>query len=229
MCKMSAILNAVGIKKSFKNGETTQKVLKGVDLELERGKLYCITGSSGSGKSTLLYILSALEKPDEGKLYLEDQEFPVFDKKNDRELSNFRKNKFSFVFQFYNLMPVLTVEENIMLPLVLAKNVTKEKKIFMEQILKKIGLYEKRKSAINLLSGGEQQRVSIARAMLSDASIMFADEPTGNLDTENSRLIYSLLKQMACEYNKTVISVTHDMDMTSYADYVFSLKDGVIA
>lgn len=224
---MSAILRAENIKKSYKSGDSTQQVLKGVNIEFERGRLYCITGASGSGKSTLLYILSGLEEADEGEIYFNGQR--INEKyNNDKAMSEFRRKNFAFIFQFFNLLPVLTVEENILLPLSLAKAATDEKRKLMNELMKKIGIYDKRNKAVNLLSGGEQQRVSIARAMVLDCPIIFADEPTGNLDHQNSLQIYSLLKQMTRDYNKTVISVTHDMEMASMADSILALKDGIL-
>ncbi|WP_058487047.1 ABC transporter ATP-binding protein [Defluviitalea phaphyphila] len=224
---MLEILRGENIKKSYRSGDTIQKVLNGVNVKFERGKLYCITGASGSGKSTLLYILSGLDMPDQGEIYFNDEK--IYKKySNDKAMSEFRRKNFAFIFQFFNLLPTLTVEENILLPLFLAKAVTKEKKKLMDELMEKMNIYDKRNKAVNLLSGGEQQRVSIARAMILDCPIIFADEPTGNLDHKNSLQIYSLLKQMTRDYNKTVISVTHDMEMTSMADVIFTLKDGIL-
>lgn len=225
---MPAILKAENIKKSYRSGESIQQVLNGVNFNFEQGRLYCITGASGSGKSTLLYILSGLEAADEGVIYYNG--IRIHEKyKNDKAMSEFRRRNFAFIFQFFNLLPVLTVEENILLPLSLAKAVTSEKKKLMHDILKSVGIYDMRNKAVNLLSGGEQQRVSIARAMVTDCPVIFADEPTGNLDHRNSLQIYSLLRQMTRDYEKTVISVTHDMEMASMADSILALKDGMLA
>lgn len=223
---MKNILVAEGIRKKFMDGEKENYVLDGIDLKIDTGELYCVTGSSGSGKSTLLYILSALEKADEGKLYYNNQLYSDISWKDDKKLSNLRKNNFSFIFQFYNLMPALTVEENILLPFILSKKVNAKKKQAMNEVLKKLNIYQLKDKAINKLSGGEQQRVSLVRAMISDANVIFADEPTGNLDFENSKIVYSYLQKMAKEYDKAIISVTHDSDMIAYADHTCYLKNG---
>lgn len=225
---MKEILVAEGIKKKFIDGEMEHYVLNGVDIKIDTGKLYCITGSSGSGKSTLLYILSALEKADEGNLYYNNELYSNINWKDDKKLSELRRNNFSFIFQFYNLMPALTVEENILLPFILSKSVDKEKKERMNDVLRKLNIYQLKDKVVNKLSGGEQQRVSLVRAMISDAKVIFADEPTGNLDYENSEIVYSYLRKMAKEYDKAIISVTHDADMISYADHTFNLKNGKI-
>lgn len=225
---MQNIIVARDIHKEFTQGNSVVKVLNGINLKIDTGKLYCITGASGSGKSTLLYILSALEKADSGKLFFENKLYPDIDWKQDKKLSKLRSDKFSFVFQFFNLMPVLTVEENVILPLILSKKMNKEKSIKLDEVLGKLNILQLKKQNVNKLSGGEQQRVSIARAIMSDGKVIFADEPTGNLDNKNSHIVYSHLKKIAKEYDKAIIAVTHDNEMLEYSDVIYNLKNGII-
>lgn len=225
---MSCIMKAENIYKSFSNAGPVQEVLRGVSIEIEKGSFACIMGSSGSGKSTLLYILSTLEKADSGEIYYLGKKLPKVDSKNDKELSRLRRDNFSFIFQFYNLMPALTVEENLYLPILLNNenpDIYKEK---IGTVLKLVEMEDKRNKKVGRLSGGEQQRVSIVRAVISNTNIIFADEPTGNLDNNNSKIIVSLLKNLAQSYGKTIIMVTHDVEISKEADMVYFLKNGEI-
>jgi ABC-type lipoprotein export system ATPase subunit len=224
---MSVILRAEAITKSYVGPTQTQIVLKDVNLSLEEGCVYGIIGPSGSGKSTLLYILSALEEPSEGTIYLCDEPYPEFTRKNDGLLSKLRRENFAFIFQFNNLIPTLTVRDNICLPLLLTGTYA-DKAPLVEDIIVRVGLAGNENQEIRKLSGGEQQRVSIARALLSDAKILFADEPTGNLDQKNSELITRILIDFSHEHNKAVVMVTHDMEMAARTDIQFKLRDGVL-
>ena len=197
--------------------------LQHVNLQVEKGEFVAITGASGSGKSTLLHMLGAVDRPTSGSVVVDGVD--VFSKK-EGELAVFRRRKVGFVFQFYNLIPVLTAEENITLPVMLdGQNVDKE---LLEEILSSLGLSDRRHHLPSQLSGGQQQRVSIGRALIYRPSILLADEPTGNLDTQNSREILSLLKSSVRKYGQTLILITHDMSIASQADRVIVMEDGRI-
>ncbi len=217
------IISAKDLVKTFgsKNNEIT--AVDHVSLEVHKGELVAITGASGSGKSTLLNLLGGLDKPDSGSITAVGEE--LTDIKESR-LAEYRRRKSGFVFQFYNLIPVLNVEENISLPVHLdGKNVKKED---MDELLKLLGLTERRYHFSGQLSGGQQQRVSIGRALINKPPCIFADEPTGNLDSKNSREIIALFKEIIAVYNTTVILVTHDGSIAEEADRVITMSDGRI-
>ena len=210
------------VKYTYKSKYQTVNALKGITYEFERSKFYALIGRSGSGKTTLLSLLAALDLPTEGQVIYQDKPTSEID----RDL--YHRDTVAVIYQSYNLLPLLSVMENVTFPLEL-KKVPKSKKI-AEEKLRSVGLdesYFKRLPA--MLSGGEQQRVAIARALASDAKVILADEPTGNLDTENSELVFSLLQRLAHEEGYCVIVVTHDLSIADKADEVLKLKDGMLA
>ncbi|CZT55572.1 ABC transporter ATP-binding protein [Solibaculum mannosilyticum] len=220
---MEPIVVVKDLCKVYGKGPMAVNALQHVNLQVEKGEFVAITGASGSGKSTLLHMLGAVDRPTSGSVVVDGVD--VFSKK-EGELAVFRRRKVGFVFQFYNLIPVLTAEENITLPVMLdGQNVDKE---LLEEILSSLGLSDRRHHLPSQLSGGQQQRVSIGRALIYRPSILLADEPTGNLDTQNSREILSLLKSSVRKYGQTLILITHDMSIASQADRVIVMEDGRI-
>ncbi|BCI61060.1 ABC transporter ATP-binding protein [Solibaculum mannosilyticum] len=220
---MEPIVVVKDLCKVYGKGPMAVNALQHVNLQVEKGEFVAITGASGSGKSTLLHMLGAVDRPTSGSVVVDGVD--VFSKK-EGELAVFRRRKVGFVFQFYNLIPVLTAEENITLPVMLdGQNVDKE---LLEEILSSLGLSDRRQHLPSQLSGGQQQRVSIGRALIYRPSILLADEPTGNLDTQNSREILSLLKSSVRKYGQTLILITHDMSIASQADRVIVMEDGRI-
>lgn len=225
---MDNIITAKNICKSYKIGEDSQVVLRDVSIDFPKGSFTCIMGASGSGKSSLLYILSGLDAYDTGEVYFNGSRLPDFSKENDKELSKIRCNNFSFIFQFYNLLHALTVEENIYLPLLLAKKDVKDYTDKINRLLEAVGLNDKRNKKISTLSGGEQQRVSIIRALVAETEVIFADEPTGNLDYDNSNKVIDLLVELSKKYDKTVILATHDHEVAKRGDEILTLKNGIL-
>ncbi len=219
------ILKANSIYKEFNIDGNVIKVLNGINVEIQNGKFVSIMGQSGSGKSTLLYVLSALEKPTSGNVYFDGKDILIL---NDSQISKVRRCEFGFVFQFYNLIPTLTVEENITLPLELDGVNKKTYKENLTDILNKVGLIEKRNNFPYQLSGGQQQRVAIARALITNPKIIFADEPTGNLDSKTGEEILNLLKLLSEKEGKTILMVTHDNSAASFSDQVINIRDGMI-
>lgn len=220
---MEPIVVVKDLCKVYGKGPMAVNALQHVNLQVEKGEFVAITGASGSGKSTLLHMLGAVDRPTSGSVVVDGVD--VFSKK-EGELAVFRRRKVGFVFQFYNLIPVLTAEENITLPVMLdGQNVDKE---LLEEILSSLGLSDRRHHLPSQLSGGQQQRVSIGRALIYRPSILLADEPTGNLDTQNSREILSLLKSSVRKYGQTLVLITHDMSIASQADRVIVMEDGRI-
>ena len=215
-----SVLKIKDLAYTYKSKYQTVKALKGITYEFEEGKFYALIGRSGSGKTTLLSLLAALDLPTEGQVVYEDKTTADID----RDL--YHRDTVAVIYQSYNLLPLLSVMENVTFPLEL-KKVSDAKKI-AEEKLRAVGLdetYFKRLPA--MLSGGEQQRVAIARALASDAKIILADEPTGNLDTENSEIVIDLLQKLAHEEGYCVIVVTHDLSIADKADEVLRLKDGM--
>lgn len=213
------------IVKEFKIGDTTTRVLKGVSLKIMQGEFVSIMGQSGSGKSTLLYILGGLDAPTRGSVHINGVNISQWD---DEKMSEIRRQKIGFVFQFYNLIPNLNVEENIMLPLLLDGKKMKDYKKQLDRILNVVGLGDRRKHTPRQLSGGQQQRVAIARALIADPEILFADEPTGNLDSKTGEEIMSLLQKINRESRQTIIMVTHSQAAAKCSSRVITVKDGVI-
>lgn len=215
------ILETRDLKKQYGTGETAVHALAGVNLSVENGEFVAVVGTSGSGKSTLLHMLGGLDRATSGKVYVDGKD--IFALK-DEELTIFRRRKIGFVFQSFNLVPVLSVYENIVLPLQLdGKTVDNA---FIGEIAEALGLKEKLNVLPNQLSGGQQQRVAIARALASEARVLLADEPTGNLDENTAGGIIELLKRTAHELGKCVIVVTHSRQVAEEADEIVELKDG---
>ena len=213
------------IMKDFKIGETTTRVLKNVSLKVLKGEFVSIMGQSGSGKSTLLYILGGLDTPTEGTVSMNGADISRF---NDAKMSQIRRQNIGFVFQFYNLIPNLNVEENIMLPLLLDGKKFKDYRKQLDNILEIVGLSDRRKHTPRELSGGQQQRVAIARALISDPEILFADEPTGNLDSKTGAEIMKLLQSINKNSGQTIIMVTHSPEATKNSSRIITVKDGMI-
>lgn len=223
---MNTIIKAENLTKIFGQGENELTVLDNINLEIKEGEFTSIMGPSGCGKSTLLYLLGGLDTPTQGNVYIEDRDI---NKLKDNAKSKLRREDIGFVFQFYNLVQNLTVEENIMLPLAMAGKKTREYKAEVDEILEMVGLSDKRKVIPSKLSGGQQQRVSIARAVIASPKIILADEPIGNLDSKAGKEIMSLFKIINDEKNITILQVTHSEESAKYGKKVIRLNDGVIA
>lgn len=220
-----SVIKVKKISKKFVNNDKETKVLDNISLEIEKGEFVSLMGASGSGKSTLLYLIGGLDKPTEGEIYINSKDINKMKEKN---LAELRRKDMGFVFQFYNLVQNLSVEENIMLPVIMDGKKEKDYIERLNKILRIIGLEDKRKSLPSELSGGQQQRVSIGRAIINNPAIMLADEPTGNLDSKASEEIISLLRLSNKKYNQTVIIITHDEKIALEADRVITIDDGKI-
>lgn len=221
---MAVILKAVDIEKTYGKGQLKVEALKSTNLEIEEGVFHAIIGKSGSGKSTLLHILGGLDKPTWGKLYLENES--VFDLK-DKELAILRRRRIGFVFQSFNLLQEHTVVENILMPIHLDSREVDEE--HFNKVISTLGIGEKLNYYPDELSGGERQRVAIARALVSKPAIILADEPTGNLDEKTGDEVIKLIKDLAKEFNQTIVLVTHDLEIAQNADRVITLIDGEIS
>ncbi len=211
------------LRRRFGEGEAAVDALGGVSLEFPKGELTAIVGPSGSGKSTLLHILAGLDRPSGGEVWIEGTEITSLD---DRELTNLRRDKLGFVFQFFNLVPVLTAEENLVLPVKIAGK--RPDRAWVDSLLDTVGMTDRRTHRPSELSGGQQQRVSLARALVTRPAVIFADEPTGNLDSKSGADVLGLLRQAVDEFEQTVLMVTHDPRIASYADRVVVLSDGMV-
>lgn len=217
------MISAKELTKTFGSGENKVTAVDGISLEVYKGEFVAITGESGSGKSTLLNLLGGLDKPDTGSITVDGREIT---KLKDSKLAQYRRRHSGFVFQFYNLISVLNVEENLSLPLDLdSKSVDKAR---LDEVLDILKLTDKRYCYASQLSGGQQQRVAIGRAVMAQPPCIFADEPTGNLDSANSREIVSLFKRLIEKYGTTVVLVTHDKNVAAEADRVIKMQDGKI-
>ena len=217
------ILETRDLKKQYGTGETAVHALAGVNLSVENGEFVAVVGTSGSGKSTLLHMLGGLDRATSGKVYVDGKD--IFALK-DEELTIFRRRKIGFVFQSFNLVPVLSVYENIVLPLQLdGKTVDNA---FIGDIAEALGLKEKLNVLPNQLSGGQQQRVAIARALAAKPAILLADEPTGNLDSKTSSEVLGLLKRTSEEFHQTIVMITHNNDIARLADRIVRIEDGKI-
>ena len=217
------ILKVENLSKIYGNGENKVEALKEVNMSVNKGEFVAIVGASGSGKSTLLHLLGGLDRPTDGKVIIDGES--IYDYKEEG-LAIFRRRKIGIIFQFFNLIPVLDVEENIALPALLDND--KVDKKYLDEIIELLGLTSRRSHLPSELSGGQQQRVSIGRALLNKPSIIFADEPTGNLDSKNSKEVIELLRFTAKWYNQTLILITHDIHIASMADRVITIEDGNI-
>jgi putative ABC transport system ATP-binding protein len=221
-----AILEANDVSKQYQMGEVTVDALDGVDFVVEKGEFVAVMGPSGSGKSTLLHLLGGLDKTTDGEVTLGGRKLSVM---SDKEVTLARRRNVGFVFQFYNLLPTLTAEENIALPLLIDGKKIREYQRRLDELLELVGLTDRRKHKPDQLSGGEQQRVAIARAFVNDPDIVLADEPTGNLDSRAGEEIMKLLRRSCDELGQTIVVVTHDPKAASFADRIVFLKDGQIA
>jgi putative ABC transport system ATP-binding protein len=218
------ILKIEHLSKTYGKGETAVKALDDVSFSIKKGEFVAIIGPSGSGKSTILHLLGGVDRPTSGKVFVDNTDIYEL---NETQLAIFRRRQIGLIYQFYNLIPVLTVEENITLPLLLDQHKV-DKKQFADTI-KALNLENRLNHLPNQLSGGQQQRVSIGRALISNPAIMLADEPTGNLDSKNSGEIIDLLKMFNKTYNQTLIVITHDERIALQADRVITIEDGRIA
>ncbi|HJG28495.1 MAG: ABC transporter ATP-binding protein [Gemmiger sp.] len=217
------ILQTSGLKKYYGSGDTQVKALDGMNLSIEQGEFVAIVGTSGSGKSTLLHMLGGLDRPTAGTVTVDGKD--IFTLK-DEELTIFRRRKIGFVFQAYNLVPVLSVWENIVLPIQLDGN--KVDTDFVEAVVSTLGLEKKLRSLPNQLSGGQQQRVAIARALATKPAILLADEPTGNLDSKTSQDVLSLMKVTGQKFGQTMVMITHNEEIAQLADRIIRIEDGRI-
>ncbi len=221
-------MNAIevkGLNRSFVNGKQTTEVLKNINLTVKKGEFVSIMGPSGSGKSTLLYLLGGLDQPTEGSVSVNDQDLSSL---SDKKLCNMRNHTIGFVFQFYNLVPNLNVEDNIALPIMLAGKKKSAYKERIDEVLELIGMSDKRKLTPRELSGGQQQRVAIARALVFDPDILFLDEPIGNLDSKTGMKIMDLFRTINRKYGKTIVQVTHSEEAAYYGTKLVRIVDGEI-
>lgn len=225
-CMAECVLKALNIKKTFVTGEVETPVLKGVDFTLDEGEFVAIVGESGSGKSTLLYILAGIDKPSAGRVELLGKDLCTAP---DDEIAKMRRRDFSFVYQFDNLVPNLTVYENVTLPLVLDKKKENEYKAHVDEILEYLGIAKRKDAYPRQLSGGEQQRAAIARALATNPEIIFLDEPTGSLDKERGRQVMELLKDINDKRKVALVMVTHSPAHAEYASRIVKMEDGVIS
>jgi putative ABC transport system ATP-binding protein len=218
-----AVVEAHEITRRYGEGDTAVDALRGIDLQVDQSKLTAIMGPSGSGKSTLMHILAALDRPTSGYVTIAGTRLGQL---SDTEVTKLRRQHIGFVFQFFNLLPMLTADENIQLPLSIAGQ--KPDKDFYDDLLHKVGLHDRRSHRPSELSGGQQQRVAIARALVSRPTVIFADEPTGNLDSKTGGEILELLEHSVADYGQTLVMVTHEARAAAIADRVLFLADGLI-
>lgn len=217
------IIKVENLRKKYGKGEAEVTALDGVSFSVEKGEFVAIIGPSGSGKSTLLHILGGVDKPTSGKVYLNGEDIYA---KSDENLAIFRRREVGLIYQFYNLIPVLDVVENMTLPVLLDGRKVNEERL--NELLNILGLESRKKHLPNQLSGGQQQRVSIGRALMNAPAVVLADEPTGNLDSKNSQEIIELLKLSNKKYNQTIIIITHDENIALQADRIIDIEDGKI-
>ena len=217
------ILRVENLSKVYGKGETQVNALDNVSFSIEKGQFVAIIGPSGSGKSTLLHILGGVDKPTSGKVYVDGCDVYA---QNDEQLAIFRRRQVGLIYQFYNLIPVLNVTENITLPVLMDGQKINEERL--KELLQVLKLEERQKHLPNQLSGGQQQRVSIGRALMNAPAVVLADEPTGNLDSKNSQEIVELLKLSNKKYNQTLIMITHDENIALQADRIIAIEDGKI-
>jgi putative ABC transport system ATP-binding protein len=219
----SAIVSAIDIRRVYGEGEAAVNALDGVTVSFERGRFSAIMGPSGSGKSTLMHVLAGLDRPTSGAVIVDGDELNALD---DAGLTRLRRDKLGFIFQFFNLLPVLSAEENITLPLSIAGR--KPDQEWLDTLIKAVGLEDRLAHRPSELSGGQQQRVAVARALISRPAVVFADEPTGNLDTKSSEEVLDMLRQAVDDFGQTVVMVTHDPEAAAHADRLVILRDGQV-
>lgn len=222
---MEPIIEAVNVCKSFQLGDVEVEVLKNIRLSIESGEFVSLMGPSGSGKSTLLYLLGGLDKPSSGTVKVKSRQLSDMD---DKDASSFRRREMGFIFQFYNLVPNLNIQDNILLPVLLDGKSIGRYRGRMDEILETVGLLHRKKHTPRELSGGEQQRVAIARALMNDPDIILADEPVGNLDSKTGTEVMELFKRINREQGKTILQVTHSMEMAGYGNRIIRLRDGKV-
>ncbi len=218
------ILKVENLTKIYGKDSTQVVALDNVSFSVEKGEFVAIVGASGSGKSTLLHLLGGVDRPTSGKVFIDGKDIFDFD---DDKLAIFRRRQIGLIYQFYNLIPILNIEENITLPLSLDNRKVDSK--VLDEMIEVLGLTERRKHLPNELSGGQQQRTSIGRALITNPAIVLADEPTGNLDSKSSDEIVALLKKSNRDYNQTIIMITHNMEIAKIADRIIKIEDGRIA
>jgi putative ABC transport system ATP-binding protein len=221
--KSDAVIEATDLTRTYGEGDYAVQALRGCSIEIRRGELTAVMGPSGSGKSTLMHILAGLDRPTTGSVSIEGTDIT---KLGDNELTKLRREHIGFIFQFFNLLPMLSAEENIVLPLELGGR--KLDKAWVDDVIGKVGLSDRRTHRPSELSGGQQQRVAIARALISKPTVIFADEPTGNLDSTTSAEILDVLRHSVTDYGQTLVMVTHDAHAAAVADRVLFLADGCI-
>ena len=217
------LLEVKSISKTYGSGNTAVHALRNATFSVPKGEYVAIVGESGSGKSTLLNMIGALDTPTSGKVYIDGKD--IFGMK-ERNLTVFRRRNIGFIFQSFNLIPELTVEQNIIFPILL--DYQKPDKKYLEELLTVLNLKERRNHLPNQLSGGQQQRVAIGRALITRPSLILADEPTGNLDTQNSSEVIALLKEASRKYEQTIIMITHNRSIAQSADRILKVSDGVL-
>ncbi|KUG05148.1 abc transporter, atp-binding protein [hydrocarbon metagenome] len=222
---MELIIEASEVYKNFHLGDLEIEILKDINLDIGRGEFVSLMGPSGSGKSTLLYLLGGLDKPTSGTIKVKGRELSSM---TDKEASRFRRQEMGFIFQFYNLVPNLNIEDNIMLPVLLDGKRMSNYRKRIDEILDIVSLSARKSHTPRELSGGEQQRVAIARALMNDPDIILADEPVGNLDSKTGTDIMELFKQINLEKHKTILQVTHSEEMAKYSNRIIRLRDGKV-
>jgi putative ABC transport system ATP-binding protein len=218
------IVACEGLSRTFGEGQAAVEALRGVDLAFPHGELTAIVGPSGSGKSTLMHLLAGLDKPTAGRAWIDGVEVTALD---DKQMTRLRREKLGFIFQFFNLVPVLDAGENIALPVRIAGGELDDD--WLARLLETVGLADRRTHRPSELSGGQQQRVAIARALVSRPAVVFADEPTGNLDSKSGAGVLDLLRRSVDEFGQTVVMVTHDPKVAAYSDRVIVLADGEVS
>ncbi|CEN24548.1 ABC transporter ATP-binding protein [Paraclostridium sordellii] len=216
-------LKVSNLKKIYGIGESKVHAIDGINIEIEPNKFTAIIGPSGSGKSTLLHCMAGLDKPSSGNVYLDDIDIYTM---GDDKLSKLRREEFGFIFQSYNLIPVINVYDNIVLPVAIDKK--KEDRDYIDDLINKLGISNQVNKFPNELSGGQQQRVAIARALSNKPSVIFADEPTGNLDSKTTDEVMDILKMCVKDFNQTLVMITHNDDIANMADRVITIKDGKV-
>src|SRR4051812_33701882 len=218
-----AVVPATGLLRRYGHGDMSVEALRGVSLDVEAGRMTAIMGPSGSGKSTLMHLLAGLDTPTEGTIVLDGREISDL---SERKLTQLRRDTIGFVFQFFNLLPMLTAEENVTLPLSIAGR--KVDPQWLDTLLDEVGIGDRRTHRPSELSGGQQQRVAVARALVTKPKVIFADEPTGNLDSSSSKDVLSLQRRAVDEWGQTIVMVTHDAGAAALADRILFIADGKI-